>query len=225
MPTLIAGRTPEKKRLDSRKIWPSVIEMTFVGMYAAMSPACVSMTGSAVSEPAAEVVRELARALEQPRVEIEDVAGERLAARRAAEQQRQLAVRVGVLREVVVDAERVLALVEEVLAHRAAGERRHPLDRRGLLRRRRDDDRVLHRAGVAQPLDDLRDRRALLPDRDVDAHEVAAALVQDRVDRDRGLAGRAVADDELALATTDRGHRVDRLEPRVHAAPSRAVAG
>ena len=52
MPTLIAGRTPEKKRLDSRKICPSVIEMTFVGMYAAMSPAWVSMIGSAVSEPA-----------------------------------------------------------------------------------------------------------------------------------------------------------------------------
>ena len=51
VPTLIAGRTPEKKRLDSRKICPSVIEMTFVGMYAAMSPACVSMIGSAVSEP------------------------------------------------------------------------------------------------------------------------------------------------------------------------------
>ena len=32
MPTLIAGRTPEKKRSDSRKIWPSVIEITFVGM-------------------------------------------------------------------------------------------------------------------------------------------------------------------------------------------------
>jgi hypothetical protein len=32
VPTLIAGRTPEKKRLDSRKICPSVIEMTFVGM-------------------------------------------------------------------------------------------------------------------------------------------------------------------------------------------------
>ena len=51
MPTLIAGRMPEKKRLDSRKICPSVIEITFVGMYAAMSPACVSITGSAVSEP------------------------------------------------------------------------------------------------------------------------------------------------------------------------------
>ena len=38
-----------------------------------------------------------------------------------------------------------------------------------------------------------------------------AALVDDRVDRDRGLAGAAVADDQLALAAADR-HRVDRLD-------------
>ena len=31
-PTLIAGRIPALKRSASRKIWPSVIEMTFVGM-------------------------------------------------------------------------------------------------------------------------------------------------------------------------------------------------
>jgi hypothetical protein len=31
-PTLIAGRIPELNRSDSRKIWPSVIEMTLVGM-------------------------------------------------------------------------------------------------------------------------------------------------------------------------------------------------
>ena len=31
-PTLMAGRTPELNRSDSRKIWPSVIEMTLVGM-------------------------------------------------------------------------------------------------------------------------------------------------------------------------------------------------
>ena len=31
-PTLMAGRMPELKRSASRKIWPSVIEMTFVGM-------------------------------------------------------------------------------------------------------------------------------------------------------------------------------------------------
>jgi hypothetical protein len=47
----MAGRTPERNRSDSRKIWPSVIEMTLVGMNADTSPACVSMIGSAVSDP------------------------------------------------------------------------------------------------------------------------------------------------------------------------------
>ena len=32
LPTLMAGRIPELKRSLSRKIWPSVIEMTLVGM-------------------------------------------------------------------------------------------------------------------------------------------------------------------------------------------------
>ena len=50
-------------------------------------------------------------------MEIEDVARIRLAARRAAEQQRELAVRDGLLGEVVVDDERVLPVVAEVLAH------------------------------------------------------------------------------------------------------------
>ena len=31
IPTFTAGRTPEKNRSDSRKICPSVIEMTLVG--------------------------------------------------------------------------------------------------------------------------------------------------------------------------------------------------
>jgi hypothetical protein len=51
VPTFTAGRTPAKKSSAWRKICPSVIEMTLVGMYAAMSPAWVSMIGSAVSEP------------------------------------------------------------------------------------------------------------------------------------------------------------------------------
>ena len=51
MPALIAGRMPALNRSVSRKIWPSVIEITLVGTNAVTSPACVSMTGSAVSEP------------------------------------------------------------------------------------------------------------------------------------------------------------------------------
>ena len=51
MPMFSAGRWPALNRSVSRKIWPSVMEMTLVGMYADTSPACVSMIGSAVSEP------------------------------------------------------------------------------------------------------------------------------------------------------------------------------
>ena len=145
-------------------------------------------------------------------MKVEDVPGKRLAAGRPSQQEAELSIGIRVLREVVVDEQRVLALVEEVLAHRTSGERGHPFDRRCLLGGRRDDDRVLHRTGVAQPLDHLRDRRALLADRDVDADHVPAPLVQDRVDRNRRLAGRAVADDELALPAADRNHRVDRLQ-------------
>src|SRR5207248_8314662 len=47
----------------------------------------------------------------------------------------------------------------------------------------------------------------------VDALHVGVALGQDRVDADRRLAGRAVADDHLALAPADVRHRVDRLDP------------
>src|SRR5690606_18843574 len=41
-------------------------------------------------------------------------------------------------------------------------------------------------------------------------------LVQEGIENDRGLAGLAVADDELALATADRDQRVDGLETRGH---------
>src|SRR5439155_18100311 len=75
-----------------------------------------------------------------------------------------------------------------------------------------DDDRVVHRPLVLEQLVDLGDRRGLLPDGNVDADHVLPALVQDRVDEDRRLAGRAVADDQLALAAADVRHRVDRLD-------------
>ena len=70
----------------------------------------------------------------------------------------------------------------------------------------------------------MRDGRALLPDRDIDAIEldllvaggVERLLIEDGVERDRGLAGLAVADDQLALAAADRDQRVDGLESGRH---------
>ena len=181
-------------------------------MYAETSPALVSMIGSAVSEPAPCVVAQLRGALEQAAVEVEDVAGVRLTARRAAQQQRHLAVRLGLLRQVVVHDERVLAVVHPVLADRAPG-----VGARYLNTASSPDGAFTTTVYSIAPCSSsvatgLRDRRALLADGDVDALHAEAALVEDRVDRDRGLAGLAVADDELALTPADRGHGVDRLD-------------
>ena len=165
---------------------------------------------------AAEVVGELDPALEQPRVQVEDVAGVGLAARRAAQQQRHLPVRVGMLGEVVVDAQGMAALVGEELGHRGAGVGRHVLDRRGLVGGSGDDDGVVHRARFLERLHELDDGRHPLADRDVDGDDALVLVVDDRVDRDRGLAGLAVADDQLALAAADRDHRVDRLQAGLH---------
>src|SRR5581483_1574307 len=64
-------------------------------------------------------VAQLGGALQQARVEIENVARIGLASRRTAQQQGDLAIRHGVLGEIVVDAQRVTLAVAEVLAHRA----------------------------------------------------------------------------------------------------------
>ena len=93
---------------------------------------------------------------------------------------------------------------------------RDELQRRGVRRGGGDDGGVLHGADAGEALDDLRDGRALLADGDVEAVHVAALLVDDGVDGDGGLAGLAVADDQLALAAADGDHRVDGLEAGLH---------
>src|SRR5690606_34859299 len=125
------------------------------------------------------------------------------------------AVRDGLLREVVVDAERVAPGVAEVLRHRDAGVRRDELERRGLAGAGDDDRRVLHRAVLRELVDDGGDRGLLLADGDVEAVHALTLLVQDRVDRDGLLARLAVTDDELALTAADGDHGVDRLDARL----------
>jgi len=50
-PALMAGRIPALNRSVSRKIWPSVMEITLVGTKAETSPAWVSIMGRAVNDP------------------------------------------------------------------------------------------------------------------------------------------------------------------------------
>src|SRR4051794_40842769 len=116
------------------------------------------------------------------------------------------------------------AVVAKIFAHGAAGERRKILHRRRVGGGSGDDDGIFQRALLFQHFDELRDGRALLADRDIDAIQldllvaggVERLLVQDGVERDRGLAGLAVADDQLALAAADRDQRVDGLQAGRH---------
>src|ERR1700680_2220785 len=117
------------------------------------------------------------------------------------------------LRQIVVHTERVSAAVAEELPDRA-GRVRADIEKRGWVGcAGGDHNRVLHGARFLKRLYDLRHRRLLLADRAVDAGDALALLVDDRVDRDRRLAGLPIADDELALAAPDGHHAVDRLEP------------
>jgi hypothetical protein len=164
------------------------------------------MTGSAVSEPA-------------------PLASFSFAARRTAQQQRHLAIGDGLLGQIVIDDHGVHAVVAEVLTHGAAGEGREELHRGGVRGGRGDDDGVFHRATLFEHFDELGDGRTLLADGDIHAVELLALrrafdvqrlLVQDGVERDRGLAGLAVTDDQLALATADGDEGVDGLEAGRH---------
>ena len=120
------------------------------------------------------------------------------------------------LGEIVVDDQCVLAVVAEVLADGGGGEGREVLHRRGLGGSGGDDDGVRHRAVLFEGLHDLRNGGTLLADGAVDADEVVLRGVDDGVERDGGLAGLAVADEELALAAADGDHRVDSLDAGGH---------
>ena len=180
-----------------------------------MSCASVSMMGRAVSEPPPQLRAQVRGALEQARVDVEDVAGEGFAAGRPAQQQRELAIGARVLREVVVDDQHVAARLHEVLGDAGRGIGSDVGEARRVVALGHDDDGVLHRALLAQVGHDLGDGGGALADRAIDAHDVLAALVEDGVDRDGGLARLPVAQDQLALAAADGNERIDDLQARL----------
>ena len=76
--------------------------------------------------------------------------------------------------------------------------------------------RVLHRARALKPINHRGNRRLLLADGDIEALNVFALLVEDGVDGNSRFASTAVTNDELALAATNRNHRVDGFDAGLH---------
>ena len=161
---------------------------------------------------AAQLIRQLCRALQQSGVQVEDVAGICLASGRSADQKGQCAVSDRVLGQIIIDNQNVLALVHEILTHRASGVRSDVLQRGQLTCRCADNDRVVHCACQRQFLDQRCNGRVLLSDGDVNADNIFASLVDDGVGRNNRLTGLSVADDQLTLTLADRDHGVDCLD-------------
>ena len=75
-----------------------------------------------------------------------------------------------------------------------------------------DDNRVLHRAVLAEHLHHAGHFSCALPDRAIDTDDPGVLLVDDRIHRDRRFSGTTVSDDQLALTAAYRDHRIDRLD-------------
>ena len=114
--------------------------------------------------------------------------------------------------QIVVNDERVPAIVSEMFTHRGAGVWRDELHWGGITGGGADDDGVIHRAGLLQRLDNADDGGLLLTDGNVNANYVTAFLIDNGVDANSGLAGLPVTNDEFALATANRNHRVNGFE-------------
>ena len=145
-------------------------------------------------------------------MQIEHIARVGFTSRRTAKQQGYLTIGPGLLGQIVINDQGILAAVAEVLAHRGASVRSDILQSSRIGSRSGNDDRVVHGAMLSQLTDDVRDRGSLLANSDINADQVLALLVDDRVESDSRLTGLTVANDQLTLTAADRHHGVDGLK-------------
>src|SRR6478736_6742208 len=106
----------------------------------------------------------------------------------------------GVLGQVVDYDQGVLPAIAKILGHSECREWGDPLQSRRTRRTGHHDDTSLRSAERGDCVDDTTDAGTLLANCDVDAEHVARLLIDDRVDRDRSLAGRAVGS-RISVAT------------------------
>jgi hypothetical protein len=160
----------------------------------------------------------LGGALKKAGVEVEDIFGVGLTSRRMTEEDGHLTVGDGLLGEIIVEDHNVLAVVPEPLSHGGSGVRSEELKGGGVGGGSGDDDAVRHGLLLVELPDELGDGGLLLSNSNVDARKGLGLglLVNNGVNREGGLSGLAIADDELTLATADGAEGIDGLEVGKH---------
>ena len=116
------------------------------------------------------------------------------------------------LGQIIIDNQNILALLHPLFADRTASIRRNILQRRGLRRTRIHDHRIAHRIIFLQLLHQTCNRGFLLADGNINAVDILALLIDDRINRNCRLAGFPISDDQLTLTFADRNHRVNDLK-------------
>ena len=145
-------------------------------------------------------------------MQVENIARVGFTPRRAAQEQGNLAIGPGMLGKVIIDDQRIAPVLHELFANGAAGIRSDILQRSRLIRGSNHHDGMCHGAVLFQDADGAGHGGFFLPDGNIDADQVLAFLIDDRVNGDGRFAGLAVADDEFALAAPDGDHRINGLD-------------
>ena len=113
------------------------------------------------------------------------------------------------LGKVVVDDQDALALGHEILSQCSACIGCNVLQGSRIGGRGGHDGGVAHGTVLLEVLGHAGDGRSLLADGNIDAEHAGVLLIQDGIGGNGGLAGLAVADDQLTLAAADGEHGVD----------------
>ena len=117
--------------------------------------------------------------------------------------------------EVVVDDQHVSARFHERFRDAGRGVRSDVGETRRVVAFSHDDNGVIHRAIFPQGCHGLCDGGRALTNGTIDAQDILAALVEDRVNRNGGLTRLAVAEDQLALAAPNGNECIDDFEARL----------
>ena len=159
-------------------------------------------------------------------MEIENVTWVSFTPGRTTQQQGHLAVGHGLLGKVIIDDQRVTAVVAEEFRHSCCGVWCEVLHRRRLGRGGGNNDGIVNRACFFELFNQLGNSRTFLADRNVHAvHFLALVvacgvvdllLVQDRVQSNGSFTGLTVTNDQFALATANGDHRVNGFQASRH---------
>ena len=132
-----------------------------------------------------------------------------------AQQQRNLAVRPCMFREVVIHHQRILPVLHKLFAHRTTRIGSDILQHRRFISRSDNHRSVFHCSMLFECCHSSSNGSLFLSNCHINTKQILPFLIDDRINSNRRFTGLPVANDQFPLSTTDRNHRVDRLQTRL----------